>query len=263
MKRSLNYAVLLSALASIYPAAACMLARDVARPSADSTVENSAWPHEPVGSTVIVDEPFNAITENGWQCGCTPLVTIVSDTTVPLSPLHVLQFSYPIGFQGGVGPGTVYYSIAGPWPTELYIGFWWKPSNPWQGHSSNVNKLMFITTGGTQDAAVLEMQGVGAGPFNTKVVTEFPTGATNWYENQGNLPFVTLGQWHRMEIHLRYADGLLEWWMDGLPRGRYQRVGYPNNGFDGFKFAPTWGGVGDVKTENDFFWFGHLHASRP
>src|SRR2546426_8499363 len=30
--------------------------------------------------------------------------------------------------------------------TELYWGFWWKPSNPFQSHSSGVNKIAFIWT---------------------------------------------------------------------------------------------------------------------
>src|SRR2546422_4248865 len=261
MQRRSNYAALaVLALASICPGWACKSAKDAPQPALAGPAGKLGWPHEPAGFTVIVDEPFNAL-ENGWQCVCSPLLTITSDATVPLSPLNVLQFSYPIGFQGGVGPGNLYYDMAQPWPTELYIGFWWKPSNPWQGHSSNVNKLMFITTGGTQDAVLFEMQGVGSGPFDTKVVTEFPGGVGTYKDNQPGSPWITLGQWHRIEIHLRYSDGLMEWWMDEVLRGRYTGVGYPHNGFDGFKFAPTWGGVGDVKTEHDFFWFGHLRAS--
>jgi hypothetical protein len=27
--------------------------------------------------------------------------------------------------------------------------------------------------------------------------------------------------------------------------------------------SPTWGGVGDTKSETDYFWFDHVHISRP
>lgn len=252
--------LVVAVLVSLVPAWTCQRAPKRTTPASDGDVR---WPNEPAGLRTIVDAPFDAIREPGWQCVCSALVTIQPDATAPHSPVNVLEFSYPVDFPGGVGPGNAYYNIATPWPTEVYIGFWWKPSNPWQGHSSGVNKLLFVTTGGTQSAVLLEMFGSGAGPFRTLVVTEFPTGVRNWSENQGSLPAVTLGQWHRMELHLRYADGLLEWWMDGQLRGRYTGLAYPFNGFDGFKFAPTWGGVDDVKVEQDYFWYDHVHASRP
>src|SRR5260370_38547937 len=105
MTRSWNpMAVLLLALASVCPASACRMAPP----------GNAPWPHEPVGFRVIVDEPFDAVAENGWQCGCTPLVTIVSRTTVALSPLPVLQFSYPIGFHGRAGTRPLHSSLWQP-----------------------------------------------------------------------------------------------------------------------------------------------------
>jgi hypothetical protein len=45
-------------------------------------------------------------------------------------------------------------------------------------------------------------------------VTVFPNGLETDLQSQLALPWVTLGQWHRMEIFLRCADGLPEWcWM--------------------------------------------------
>ena len=56
------------------------------------------------------------------------------------------QWSYPIGYNGGTGPANMFYNVRGA--TELYIGFYWKPSSPWQFHSSNVNKICFQFLGG-------------------------------------------------------------------------------------------------------------------
>ena len=68
------------------------------------------------------------------------------------SPPYVLRISCPVGFNGGDAPETLWYDFSGTRPREPYVGFWLKVSNPWQGHSSGVNKIAFITTGSTQDA---------------------------------------------------------------------------------------------------------------
>jgi len=33
--------------------------------------------------------------------------------------------------------------------------------------------------------------------------------------------------------------------------------------FQELQIAPTWGGVGGTKSQQDYFWFDHVHLSRP
>jgi hypothetical protein len=74
-----------------------------------------------------------------------------------------------------------------------------------------------------------------------------------------------LGSWHKIELYFRYntpANGIIRWWMDGTLIGDYTNISFPASGcFAEFQFSPTWGGVGDVKTETDYFWFDRAYVS--
>jgi hypothetical protein len=219
------------------------------------------WPNEPQGFSLVTDEAFDALDHKGWLSTVgAPNVSIIADSTAPLSPPNVLQFFYKLGYAGGTAPGTEYYRIRGSLPSALYVGFWWKSSNPWQGHSSGVNKILFVRPSDGSNI-VLKMLG-SAPPYHTQVTTEFPSETTNWFENMDATP-VALGQWHRLELYIDYSGGVLKWWMDGRLKGSYTGLAYPGRGFREPSFSPTWGGVGDVKTENDYFWIDHVHVSGP
>ncbi len=101
------------------------------------------WPNEPAGFRVISDQPWNLLTSLGWfvQFG---VGAIGLDSTARLSPPNVLQFTYPVGFAGGEAPGTLALELGGV--RQVYGGIWWKVSNPWQGHDTNVNKIQYVFT---------------------------------------------------------------------------------------------------------------------
>ncbi len=54
----------------------------------------------------------------------------------------------------------------------------------------------------------------------------------------------------------------MKWWLDGVLQGNFTNVNYPADAFDEFKFAPTWGGTGGTKNEQDYFWFDHVRITR-
>jgi hypothetical protein len=72
----------------------------------------------------------------------------------------------------------------------------------------------------------------------------------------------------RVEWHVQYAtaggaDGLVEWWLDGVLQGRYADVRTPEDrGFIEYQFSPTWGGIDGVKTAPDYFRFDQVKLSR-
>lgn len=234
------------------------------------------WPHEPPGSSLITDWSFDNLVGDGWSNDGG--LSIVTDGTAPMSPPNVVDFYYPIGFPAGVGPGTVFHQL--PPTNKLYIGYWWKPSKPWQGHPSNVNKISFEM--GNSNNLIQTMWGAGNGPFRLMNTLEFPTvdnshigngygdspGSWNLFGNASECD-VTLGQWHRVEImYMRSTsqtsrDGVLKWWLDGVLCGSYTDVNFPSEIFTQFEFAPTWGGIGGNKTEADHYWFDHVRISRP
>ena len=247
---------------------------------------NALWPHEPAGWRVLNDYDMHALIAEGngtpyvdWQdVGGAGIangqITVVNDPTAPIGP-KVWQFKYPIGFAAGSAPATEYLAL-NPAPASLYTGFWWKPSNNWQGNPGNVNKLLFVQagTGASGGLLTFQMYGPGAGPFSTRMVGgSFED--VSYGENAGSTSPLALGVWHRIEILMNSPTGALEWWVDGVLVGSYTGVPYPSGGFGsgtglGIQFSPTWGGGyldgnGNpiLKTQNDYFWFDHIHMSRP
>jgi hypothetical protein len=209
---------------------------------------------------------MNALSGSGWFVSQNPngYATITQDAAAPVSPSNVGQWMYPSGFGGGYEPATIAHSLPSGF-NEGFVGVSWKPSNPWQGHSTYVNKIFFVF-GGACGNLIPIMYGPPGGPYHLRVAPEWG----NWsflVPNVNDVP-VALGAWHNIELYFKYnnggANGIVRWWMDGTLIGDYTNISFPASGcFAELQLAPTWGGVGDVKTETDYFWFDHVLASQP
>ena len=57
------------------------------------------------------------------------------------------------------------------------------------------------------------------------------------------------------------ANGIVRWWMDGQLIGDHTDVLFPTETLQYLKIAPVWGGVGDTKTELDFYRYDQVHLS--
>jgi hypothetical protein len=246
------------------------------------TPSGGTWPNEPVGFTVLSDYDFGAPVPatnqgdplgGGWRdwWNTAGRGTRVLDNTAPLSPSFAYQFHYPIGFVSGLEPAMIEYVF----PTrvqELYWGFWWKPSNPFQSDGSGVNKIAFVwTPSGSTDLLYFDLS---PNPWRIRGMDDLIAGggpdAGKRNEPNVTTTVITLGQWHRIEIYVKYstggnANGIMKWWVDGVLNGNYTNLKMvQDGGFDHVQFAPTFGGnTGDVKTENDYYWLDHVHMSRP
>ena len=259
------------------------VARDAAgntTTSADVTVTVSnvapppsfGWPNEPAGLTVLTDWGFDQDVPTGFPLDVTILgspgwrvvyevspgtahgyAQHVSDPGAPFSPSNVYDFVYPQGMVEGNAPATVYYNLSA---SEVYAGFWWKPSSPFD-LGPNGNKIAFLFNGGGgaggQQFLILRPDG------RLHVLPEYP-GDYRWRAPNVNATLVTLGVWHRVEWYASKA-GTLKWWLDGVLQGSYSDAGNSYN-FDIFEFSPTWGGnVGAQKHQTDHYWFDHVHLS--
>lgn len=249
--------------------------------SSPSLVSAQSWPNEPTGSTLLTDWGFSSSSwPAGWGSAAPP--QIVSDLSAPISPWAVARQTYPAGFVGGVSPSNYYFPIPNGGTRELYSGFWWKASNPWQGHSSNGNKINNLITNNGEWSLVIEMYGPVNGPWSYTVYFPNSTadnshlspsygdvpGTRHIFPNVSN-PSITLGQWHRIEQYTKLSssltsrDGVIKWWVDGVLVGNFTNVNFPQAVIAEYQFSPTWGGTGDVKTQTDYFQWDHVRLSLP
>jgi hypothetical protein len=237
-------------------------------PSPPSTI----WPNEPPGLRILTDWGFDQAPPTsgdvpipgslGWSIAYNlppgptrGLVQRTSDPTAPFSPPYVYDFVYPQGMVEGTAPAIVYYNNVSA--TEIYAGFWWKPSSPFD-LGPNGNKIAFLFNGGGagggQQFLILRPDG------RLHVLPEYP-GDFRWRVPNVDATPVTLGAWHRVEWDTNVATGTLKWWLDDVLQGSYSDVRNSYN-FDMVQFSPTWGGnTGAQKAETDHYWFDHVRVS--
>jgi hypothetical protein len=251
-------------------------------------VSDATWPNEPPGLTMLTDWGFDEDPpmagdveipgSPGWNIvfGTPPgpsrgWIRLAADQGAPVSPPHVYDFIYPEGMVEGVAPGAVYYpgsrrgiaaylpmpSTGLPGADEVYVGFWWKPSLPFDV-GPNGNKIAFLFNGGGdtggQQFLILHAD------YRLHVLPEYP-GDYRWRRPNVRQTRVTLGAWHLIEWYARLSTGTLKWWLDGELQGSHTDVRNPVP-FDMFQFNPTWGGnSGARKRQTDHYWFDHLRLS--
>jgi hypothetical protein len=239
-------------------AASC---RSAAAPSGRQT---GVWAAEPPGLSVLTDRSWTALTGDGWNRRESQDDRIVADQTAPLSQGSALEYIYPAGFAGGAAPATHFHALGGR--KEIFVGLEFEVSNPWQGHASLVNKIQFLLTSNAD--VMMAMYGPPGGPYQLRVIPQWRENGDAWLVPNASDPPVTLGRWHRAEWYVKYesvpgaGDGIVRWWMDGALVGDYARVRFPDdNGFVEYQISPTWGGVGDRKTQADFMRFDRSYIS--
>lgn len=241
-------------------------------PTSRATAPGAYWPGEPAGFKVLTDYGFGdaiptvdqhaRLGETRWQVTYNShgYVTRVSDSSAPLSSPYVAQFMYPAGMRDGHAPGTMYWDDLNS--AEVYVGFWWKVSNPWQEHPA-ANKIAFLFIGG--HTMFLYMYATNGGKRELRVQPEFASDGAMRYPNVTTTD-VALGVWHRIEWYVKYVpggEGVMKWWLDGVMQGNHSNMNFPGN-FTMFQFSPTWGGnQGDTKTETEYYWYDHVRLSVP
>lgn len=229
--------------------------------------------HEPVGMTKVSEWDFSGVPgygpdvdypipgSNGWRIiyNVAPETRVggwvvqESDATAPKSPNSVYNFVYPQGMVQGTAPSTLYKYVDG---REMYVAFWWKPSEPFF-ESGAGNKIAFMFNGGgsTGQSYIILRHGV------VDVSTYNGLGNTRNHPPNVNATPIVLGQWHRIEWYHNVDTGLLQWWVDGVMQGEYTDV-FNAKSFDMFQFSPTFGGCcTEQKPWTDHYWFDHVYLS--
>jgi len=169
----------------------------------------------------------------------------------------VCEWRYRTGYPGGTAPGDVWLdeaalraaSVTSVWFTgRLWI------SPHWHGHSSNVNKALFVGFGPSGNQFILNLKGRDNGPLYAtlafqgmgKAVGRGSCGAAGCDGAvQGRLPFPR-GQW--VTIALQFDATSAQLWQDGQLLATASGLDWRTTRFYLSKVAlnPTWGGVGDA-----------------
>lgn len=209
-----------------------------------------------------------------------PNLSIAEDPTAPQSPPGVLSTRFRVGMLGGRGPANW-----GGWGTEwfpagqmkkLYLSMWLKiVGDGYENHPTGT-KMGFIAFGRDPskgaNEAFFSMNGDGSQTPHNSLPLNF--------QQQGHIPRgrvivtrhnITTGAWHHWEAvfelnELGRRNGVVRWWQDGeliLARDDMVYITPGNtNGFNLFKWNPTWGGrSGPVKERDDFVYIDHLYLS--
>jgi hypothetical protein len=228
-----------------------------------SAPASGAWPNEPAAFVPLREQPWSALSSNGWShLNRASQSRIVSDATAPHSPSSVLEHVYPEGFVGGDEPAVDWTDLGGA--PEIFVGFWWKPSSPWHGEGSGINKVLFAYDASHTRDIVLTMHGPDGGPYYLEVYAQnHPASSLGYLPQNVTQKAVRLGEWQRVEMRMSVPDGVIRWWIDGVLVGQYTGLGLAGTGFGEFQIAPTWGGGGSVKRQTDYFRYDHTYISGP
>lgn len=221
----------------------------------------AAWPHEPVGFTILEDR--------GWEAGLGAWfrkftssdkpIRVVPITDSKLGEASALEILYPQGHQGG--GGTELESAPFPAVKELYVGFWAQVSSNWQGHSSGINKLVYLADDAVGFHAMwYELFGSGSQPLGFYVVNQ--SGPDIGYHD--SLPgAISRGVWHQVEIYQKQGagNGIIQVWVDGLLAIQQFAVVTRDTPFTSVTISGIWGGIGDTKAHDDYMRFDRIRIS--
>lgn len=233
---------------------------------------STSWANEPAGFRLIEDRDW----ANGWGSWSTlwnsnGRMSIVSASGTPFGSSRVLQQLHPAGLAGG-GDGTAEANFNIPSSQrgqELYVGVWVRVNPEWDGHSSGINKFLWVSPDGTVSPLWLEMYGQNSNPLRLYVVDQMPGGCGSGVNPNVTTSNFVRGKWHKVEMYLKFGSSTserttLKVWVDGVLNINRTDLCTPSTSqksISTVRLSPIWGGVGDSKATNDFMQWGPIRVS--
>lgn len=240
---------------------------------------SAGWPNEPPDMMTVVDagmDEYPPLQVTNQPDGGS-YVAIVEDATAPTGSNQVYRETFWRGMSGGVGPSIQQQLFGGRYST-VFIGTYWKVSEDFENHPSNINKLLY--TGKSDPGSAVSIHYFGATELDLQPVPE--AGLASWaagrIRHNGRAPRkIVGGRWYRLELLLEKKTGAY-WrarlWVDGKlyidsdDGGVAADNGNPHaplvlteSGYDYAEIASIWGGMGSKKTKDDYMWWDHFYVS--
>lgn len=241
-------------------------------------VPPGVWPNEPAGFTRVLDDGFENCRSDspwtGWD----------AQTVVERAPGSILgencavRQKYTVGQEGG-GGNEISLNLLRHDYKEVYLAFWVRLDEKWQGHDSFVNKVATLRTsfeaetpgGNNQGIMWIEAYGGDNGPLEMAVVPQMYGGCgTALWRDRPDLE-VKRGKWHLVEAVMkmastRYArDGSIQVWLDGTPvvtRHGLCTTGRDEGGILAVTLSGMWGGRWDsLQNADQGMWYDRVRVS--
>jgi hypothetical protein len=202
----------------------------------------------------------------GWLTNSdgTRNIDVVSDAGAPASPTDVMRAIYAAGFTDGVAPmGLEFPGTSGR--SAIFATWWFKYSPQFQGHSSRVNKQMFLF--GSNGTVIFYVACYFSGSATQGIMdVQFEGGATGTHSfkrviqdlGAGTELLIDKATWHRVSVEIVYGangTGKVRLWVDGT-----KVADLPNailgTTLDVMKIDPTWGGnVGERMAQTGYLYY--------
>ncbi len=241
-------------------------------------------PNEPPGFRTIAQVPFDGVASPlsalpeglrlalppEWEAIASEDLGVDVDVDAPGSPPYVGRATFPRGLGDGVSPIWMQRKIDASGFRQIFVSFWFKLSDNWQGHATGVNKIGFAWMHG-KPVLTFAAVGSGVGPLVSQIRLQDVR-----YERARNLTSNMLptplkrGTWHRWEMLLvsnrpDMRDGEIRWWIDGALAGDYGNVVLAGPEEDDVweivTWRPVWGGRGDQVRQTMYMWMDDLYVS--
>ncbi len=250
-----------------------------------------SYPNQPAGMTRVFEHDFAAIPNgsNGaagsnWlvEDGLS-LLGIVTDPSASGGDPNCLRTRFPSGQSSGDAPVTLTVDMTDGGSTRRtrqYFSLWFLVEGSNYENQAVGTKFGFFgsgdSDGGPLNQGFLILRGTGTQQTMTAMALEFwqqgpgPVSDRTLGRNVGSGNAATVGAWHHLEIvmvanTIGSSDGEFHMWVDGSRTHQYSNVVYRSSAyplaFRGWKWNPTWGGMGGTKTRNDYISFAHVYLS--
>ncbi len=250
----------------------------------------------PAGYTTLADNRFDkkplwpraatGTVGSWWSYVATnPNLTLMNDASAPVSAGSVIRTRFPIGMLAGVapvamggwiGPATMNYR-------KLYFSMWIKIEGSSFENQKTLTKAGFFGVGNPKSGQSELFFGLDNGLAVQRLQSDFevkflqqnipqPNGWTsrNLNQNVSRTHLMTAGSWHHWEATMAVntmgsANGTFKMWIDGTQTHDYSNVVYITPGapygFNSWKWNPTWGGSGGVRTRADYIDIDQVYIS--
>jgi hypothetical protein len=210
------------------------------------------------------------------------LVLVTPDTAAPESPPNVIQTKFKQGLNAGSAPVNMggwdaAGSGAAGQKSKMYLSVWVKIVGPDYENQLVGTKLGFVGYAEASNSAANQGYWLLAGNGATSIQNSFQMSffqqnnvTRRMNQNASTARLMTAGVWHQWEVVLELntlgqANGVFKMWVDGTLIMNYSDVVYITTGetnrFFSWKWNPTWGGIGGVRSRSDQINIDHVYMS--